>query len=576
MSARDECAEASTARGETASAPAGGDAVRGGGDAVREGGDAARAVPEGGDAARAMPGRGGAAPVPWRGRASVGAATAAIVLAVLARLLYGRGTVGYDAAWALLWGEQLADGRVPTLDADGAPTPHPLAIAVYALSSPFGGTELVTGLSWLAFGALGVVAYALGAAVYSRWVGALFAALLLTRPLLVLEAGQAIIDVPFLALVLAAMLAEVRRPRTGWAVPVLLGLAGLLRPEAWLLAVAWAVWAGWPRRDERAAPARGAGRDERAAPARGAGRDERAASERLAPAPAVGRGRPARALAPASRRVALALAALAAPVVWLACDLVATGDPLHSLHGTQALAEQLGRPRELDTALRSTPAYLRYTLTAPVVWLGLAGCAAAIAAFYARTLLPLVVAGLGLLAFLALGVSGLPLLSRYLLLPAALLALWCAVAALGFTVAQEARGAWWAAGAVTLVVLGVTAHGVRDQLRGHVSFLGGRTTVERDLGAILASAPVRTALERCGGVLGLPDDAPGPHARRLVGEGVRVRGRAPVALHYADARARSVYVIPPAEPPGLPPGRVELARNGSWIASAAPGGCAAG
>ena len=74
----------------------------------------------------------------------------------------------------------------------------------------------------------------------------LFAALLLTRPLLVLEAGQAVIDIPFLALVLAAMIAEARHPRSGYAVPVLLGLAGLLRPEAWLLAVAWAAWACRP------------------------------------------------------------------------------------------------------------------------------------------------------------------------------------------------------------------------------------------------------------------------------------------------------------------------------------------
>jgi len=324
-------------------------------------------------------------------RAWLGGVLGAVALGVLARVLYGRGTVGYDAAWALLWGEQLAGGRVPDLDANGAPTPHPLSIAVYALTSLVGGAGLVVAVSWLAFGALGVVAFALGTAVYSRWVGALFAALLLTRPLLVLEAGQAIIDVPFLALVLAAMTAEARRPRTGWAVPVLLGLAGLLRPEAWPLAIAWALWAGLVRRD----------------------------------------------------RFALAAAALAAPLVWMALDLVATGDPLHSLHGTRALAEQLGRPRELDTAFRSTPSYLRYTLTAPVLWLGLAGCAASIAWLYARTLLPLAVAGLGLLAFLALGVSGLPLLGRYLLLPAALLALWCAVAALGFTVPGDGsrRGA---------------------------------------------------------------------------------------------------------------------------------------
>ena len=132
----------------------------------------------------------------------------------------------------------------------------------------------------------------------------MFAALLLTRPLVVLDAGQAIVDVPFLALVLAAMLAEARHPRTGYAVPVLLGLAGLLRPEAWLLGVAWAAWALPVRRD----------------------------------------------------RLRVAAATLAAPLLWLAFDLVATGDPLHSLHGTQALAAQLERPRDLDTALRSTPA----------------------------------------------------------------------------------------------------------------------------------------------------------------------------------------------------------------------------
>ena len=83
-------------------------------------------------------------------------------------------------------------------------------------------------LSWLALGALGWLAFRLGQALYSARIGALFALLLLTRPLLVLETGQAVIDVPFLALVVAAMLAEARRPRSGWTVPILLFAAGLL------------------------------------------------------------------------------------------------------------------------------------------------------------------------------------------------------------------------------------------------------------------------------------------------------------------------------------------------------------
>jgi hypothetical protein len=444
---------------------------------------------------------------------------AAVALAVATRLVYGRGTLGYDAAWAVLWGEQLAGGRLPELDVAGAPTPHPLAIVVGALIAPVGSANVAIALSWLAFGALGVAGFALGSALYSRWVGALFAALLLTRPLLVLEAGQAVIDVPFLALVLAAMAVEARRPRAGWTVPVLLGLAGLLRPEAWLLAIVWALWAGRVRRD----------------------------------------------------RPALAAAALAAPALWAAFDLAATGNPLHSLHSTQALAVQLGRPREVETALRSTPGYLRYALTSPVIWLGLAGCAAAVAGLYTRTLLPLAVAGLGLLAFLGLGVSGLPLLSRYLLLPAALLALWCAVLAFGFTVVPSRP--WQAAGAAALIVLAISAPALVDRLRGMVTFVGARAAVEQDLASIVSAPDVRAAIARCGGVMSVPDDAPAPHARRLVVR-VRVRGARGVTLRYANERARSAYRIALAEPVGLPPGHRRLAANANWVASVASDGCA--
>jgi hypothetical protein len=205
-----------------------------------------------------------------------------------------------------------------------------------------------------------------------------------------------------------------------------------------------------------------------------------------------------------------------------------------------------------------------------VVWLGLAGCAAAVAGLYARTLLPLAVAGLGLLAFLALGMSGLPLLSRYLLLPAALLALWCAVLACGFTVVPSRP--WRAAGAAALVVLAVTAPALVDRLRGMVAFVGTRAAVERDLVSIVRAPDVRAAIARCGGVVSVPDDAPAPIARRLVAH-VRVRGARGVTLRYADERARSVYRIALAEPAGLPRGHHRLAANASWVASVPPGAC---
>ena len=168
-----------------------------------------------------------------------------------------------------------------------------------------------------------------------------------------LEAGQALIDVPFLALVVAALLAEARPPRTGWTVPMLLAAAGLLRPEAWLLA------------------------------SRGR----------------LGRPRRRRAIALAGRPRARRARALAAQ------DLAATGDPLFSLHAHAGSPQQLARPRGLDSALR----------LAPVSWhdahraRGVArprGCRGRPRAADDATLLPAAVAGLGLVTFVVLGLAG--------------------------------------------------------------------------------------------------------------------------------------------------------------------------
>src|SRR4051794_31130572 len=45
----------------------------------------------------------------------------------------------YDSAYSLLWGRELLDGTLPSLDAYRAPTQHPLAIVVGAVLSPLGG-----------------------------------------------------------------------------------------------------------------------------------------------------------------------------------------------------------------------------------------------------------------------------------------------------------------------------------------------------------------------------------------------------------------------------------------------------
>ena len=54
--------------------------------------------------------------------------------------------------------------------------------------------------------------------------------------------GSAVVDLPFLALVVWAAVLEAQRARRGTPVLVLLAAAGLLRPEAWLLAAGYALW----------------------------------------------------------------------------------------------------------------------------------------------------------------------------------------------------------------------------------------------------------------------------------------------------------------------------------------------
>ncbi len=244
-------------------------------------------------------------------------------------------------------------------------------------------------------------------------VGIVFALIVLTRPLLVGETMQAFVDIPCLGLVLLAAAWEAERPRRGWPVLVLLGLAGLMRPESWLLAAAYALY--------------------------------------------VMRGRATRA------KLGLAAMAVAAPVLWALCDLAITDDPLFSLHNTQDAAIRIGRPRGLGKALHLTSSYLSEMLGGQVIWCGLAGCLAALYLLYRRALIPVAVLALGLGGFLVLGVMHLPLLRRYLFPAGAVLALFCAVALLGWLLLERgtrARRGWALAAVAALAVLATSIPGV--------------------------------------------------------------------------------------------------------------------
>jgi hypothetical protein len=311
--------------------------------------------------------------------------------------------------YALLWGRDLGHGRAPDLQVPVAPTPHPLLTLIGFALSPFGGNApaLFRTLILASFALLGWAAFQLGRNLFSAQVGILFAVILLTRKLLVVETLLASQDIPFIALVLWAAALEARRPRRGAPVLALLTTAGLLRPEAWLLAGAYLAYV-LPR-------------------------------------------------AAFHQRLAFTGIAISAPLIWAAFDLSLTGDVLFSAHSTQALAAQLERPRHLGTGLASAPIYLKFILNAPIMYGGITGAALALYALYGRSLLPAALGALGLVAFLILAVAGLPLIVRYLVVPAAVLALFFAVAVFGWL--NLSRGSiqrsLWIAAASIVALLGV-------------------------------------------------------------------------------------------------------------------------
>ncbi|HWC26895.1 MAG TPA: hypothetical protein VG474_09950, partial [Solirubrobacteraceae bacterium] len=358
-------------------------------------------------------------------------AAGVLVGAAALRLLAGPGLVNYDTLYALVWGRQLAHGALPDLEVAVAPTPHPLANVAAALLSPLSSwridglhgeaaaTAVVVG-AYVSLALLGWVVFALGRAWFNAAAGALAAAIVLTRVPVLDFGARAYVDIPFLVLGLLALLVETHRPRCGGPVLALLALAGLLRPEAWLFSAAYLLWLLWP--GLRAA-------------ADGAGPRRGAAWRDAAP---------------------LIVLAAGAPLLWALHDLLLTGDPLHSLSGTRDNARLLGRVTGIEHVPAAVPRRIGEILREPVLLAAAGGGLLALAWHRDRRVRLGAAAGLlALAAFAVLAAAGLPIITRYLLLTATLLAIFAGAGAFGWLDLPPGRArTWWARfAAVALVAL---------------------------------------------------------------------------------------------------------------------------
>lgn len=313
------------------------------------------------------------------------------VAVALAAYFYRPTYPNYDSYYSLIWGDQLAHGHLPDYDVFRPPTPHVLATLVAALLTVFDGISDRI-LVLISIGSL-LGLYAILFRTVQLLLGTLVALLalgaILTRTDLIFLSLRGTVDVPFLAFMFGAALLEVKTERRGTPVLVLLGLAGLLRPEAWVFAGVYFLW-----------------------------------------------------LIPGSSRrqlVKYALLTAAAPVIWLAFDLIVTSQPLYSLTKTRDVAGEVGRNRGLIEGVKMIPDFIGGSEKVVNDVAGGLGALLALWLLRRRALVPLAMVVVGTGTFLMISAAGLSVIPRYMLIPSIWLTLCVSVALGGWTLVKDPR-----------------------------------------------------------------------------------------------------------------------------------------
>jgi hypothetical protein len=313
-------------------------------------------------------------------------------------------------------------------------------------------------------------------------------------------------------------------PGAGAAVLWLLAVAGLLRPEAWAFSAAYVAWLAYGQSE----------------------RDWRA----LATPAAI---------------------AASAPFVWLLSDWLIAGSPFWSLTGTRDNAQTLHRVTGLQHVPITMPRRLGEILREPVLFGAAGGGVLSLLWLRRRALVPAAVGVVAVLAFALLATAGLPIITRYLILPAAILAIFCGAAVFGWQhlAREDPRRRWWLAfAALTVVALAAFVPSQYHRLRNTRRALATQQTIEHDLRTLVKRAPCRP--------ISVPNHRPVP----LVALVLDVRPRSvldatlttPARGTFVDPASPEVsknFILDPRDPhplvPRIPPGFRAGRRNRSWV-----------
>ncbi len=318
--------------------------------------------------------------------------TGVLVAFVLARRPYPN----YDSYYALIWGREIAHGHLPDYSVFRTPTPHPL-FNVYTALLSFTGSYAVRVMTLLSVGMYLSLLYGIYRMVRLKMSAVVaFAAVLvlLTRTDLLAFALRSMLDIPFLNLIVWAAVLELKRPRRGVAPLVLLGLAGLLRPEAWLLSGIYWAWL------------------------------------------ALGVVRPGLRLpgdAPSRRRLVQLFSLVALPpLIWVGLDWWIAHDPFYSFVSTRDVAGELGRQKSLLDAIVLVPRFVGGGEPVVNAAAGTLGMLLALYVLRSRIFMLVALTLSGLATYLLIAIGGLSVIERYLLLPSVVACIGVAFALTGW------------------------------------------------------------------------------------------------------------------------------------------------
>jgi hypothetical protein len=511
---------------------------------------------------------------------------AAWVAAVSALLLlvFPLGFPNYDTIYALIWGRELAHGISPDYGAALPPTPHPLADLLGAVTTPLGSgaIDVTMVIAYASLGLVGYLIYRLGSLWFDRPIGAVATLIVLTRAPYLSNGLRAYVDLPYIALSLGALLIETRKPRAGWPVLALLALAGLLRPEAWLFSIAYLIYLllGPPQASKASAVPGDAPGDQRSSHQPDPVKEKRAPLDRADTQiaglirPAIGRARGALF---SSRGLALSALALAAPIAWALFDWITAGSPTYSFTGTRETVDTLARHTGPVDLVLWGPRALGEVLQ----WPGMIGAAGGVVLGFAflrrRSALGLVAATLAIGAFALLAGAGLAIIARYTMLGSAILAIFVAVALLGWRLLEPGhpwRRRWQAFAGLVLAMFVLWLPNQWNLDSTVKSDLTNQGTIERDLTDLADSGAFAKPL--CGPIAvpnhrAIPRLAFGLHIKptQVVSaseEGIPHRG---YFLNAASSFVIHNFILDPNDPTRLsravPPGFQRIAANESWL-----------